>query len=137
MEKFVLVASERHPEIRLRDGFISIKGHSIPQDSRKIYKPVLQWIKSYVKNPAPHTEVLLEIDYFDSGSTIAIFEILKTLATCHNTNHEIQMTFKWIYLKEDEAVKEMGEFFERKLDVSFEYYEKASDVNQEQFKGYN
>lgn len=137
MEKFVLVASERHPEIRLREGFISIKGHSIPRNPKKTYSPVLQWIKAYVKNPAPHTEVLLEIDFFDSGSTKAVFEILKRLSICNNTNPEIHMNFKWIYLKEDHSIKEMGEFYERKLNIPFEYCEKISALNQELLKGYN
>jgi hypothetical protein len=136
MEKFLLIASERHPEIRLSDGLISIKGHSIPKNPRKIYKPVLQWVKAYVKNPEPHTEVLLQIDFFDSTSTKAIFDILKTLAICQNTNDEIEMIFKWFYLKEDDSTKEMGKFLESKLDVTFNYYEKTSDFSQDVSKGY-
>lgn len=127
MEKFVLEASERHPEIRLSDGLISIKGHSIPQDSSKIYKPVLQWVKNYVKDPAPHTEVVLQIDFVDSGSTKAIFNILRTLASCKSNSHPIKMDFKWIYLKEDNSIKELGEFLESKLNVAFNYYEMTEE----------
>ena len=126
MEEFMLEAGERHPEVRLRNGFIHIKGHSIPLNAKTLYKPVIQWIKAYVKDPSPHTEVSLQIDFYDSGSSKAIFEILNTLAICQNTNHEIKIIFKWIYIKEDDTVKELGEFLESKLNVTFDYYEKIS-----------
>ena len=123
MEEFFLEASERLPEIRLREGFVSIKGHSIPQDPKKIYKPVLQWVKDYIKDPAPRTEVSLNIDFCDTDSTKAIFDILKLLAMCQNTNHRIEMVFNWIYMKEDDDIKELGECFESKLDIIFNYLE--------------
>jgi hypothetical protein len=123
MEEFFLKMSERLPEIRLREGFISIKGHSIPEDPKKIYKPVLLWVKGYMKDPAPHTEVSLNIDYSDSGSTKAIYDILKLLAICQNTNHKFEIVFNWIYQKGDDDIKEMGEFLESKLDVIFNYLE--------------
>ena len=123
MEEFFLKASERLPEIRLREGFISIKGHSIPQDPKNIYKPVLQWVKDYIKDPAPHTEVSLNIDFCDTDSTKAIFDILKLLAMCQKTNHRIEMVFNWIYMKEEVDIKELGEYFESKLDIIFNYLE--------------
>jgi hypothetical protein len=136
MEELILRASERFPEIRFRDGFISIKGHSIPQDPKKFYTPVLQWVKGYMKDPAPHTEVSLNIDYSDTGSTKAIYDILKLLAICQNTNHKFEIVFNWIYQKGDDDIKEMGEFLESKLDVTFNYHEE-SYINQGLFKGYS
>ena len=126
MEDFMLEASERHPEVSLRNGFIHIKGHSIPLDAKKLYKPVIQWVKSYIKDPPPHTEVSIQIDFYDCDSTKAILDILKTLAICQNTNHEIEIVFKWIYIKEDDAIKKLGEFLESKLDITFNYHEKKS-----------
>jgi len=120
MEEFFLKMTERLPEIRLREGFVSIKGHSIPQDPKKIYKPVLQWVKDYIKDPAP---LSLNIDFSDTDSTKAIFDILKLLAMCQNTNHRIEMVFNWTNMKEDDDIKELGEFFESKLGVIFNYFE--------------
>jgi len=136
MVEFVLEANERHPEILLRDGFISIKGHSIPQDAKKLYKPVLQWVKVYIKDPPLRTEVSVQIDFFDSGSTRSIYDILRTLAMCQRTNQEIDMIFNWIYMKEDTAIKELGEFLESKLNVKFNYCEEITEVNQGLFNSY-
>ena len=123
MEEFFLKMSERLPEILLKEGFVSIKGHSIPQDPKKIYKPVLQWVKDYIEDPATLTEVSLNIDFCDTDSTKAIFDILKLLAMCQNTNHRIEMVFNWTYTKEDDDIKELGEFLESKLDIKFNYFE--------------
>ena len=123
MEEYFLKMSERVPEIRLKEGFVSIKGHSIPQDPKKIYKPVLQWVKDYIKDPAPRTEVSLNIDFSDTDSTKAIFDILKLLAMCQKTNQRFKMVFNWIYQKEDDDIKELGEFIESELDIIFNYLE--------------
>ncbi len=131
MKELLLEASERLPEIQLRSGFVSIKGHSIPQNPRKTYKPVLQWIRVYIKDPAPHTEVSLNIDFTDTGSTKAIFDILKLLAICQKTNHRIEIVFNWIYKKDEDDIKELGEFLERKLEVMFNYVEEETHVGQQ------
>ena len=121
MEELILEATEKFPEIQLKDGLISISGRSIPEDPKKEYKPVLQWVKDYVKNPPPSTEVRIKIEYSDTGSTKCIFDILKVLAVCRNTNHKIEMVFNWIYEKGDGEIVELGEFMENKLNVMFNY----------------
>lgn len=121
MEEFILEATEKFPEIKLKDGLVSIAGRSIPEDPKKAYKSILQWVKDYVKNPAQYTEVRINIEYSDTGSTKCIFDILKVLATCRNTNHKIEMVFNWVYEKGDGEIVELGEFMESKLNVMFNY----------------
>ena len=121
MEEFILEPTEKLPEIRLKDGYVGISGRSIPEDPKKEYKPVLQWVKDYVKNPAPYTEVRVQIEYSDTGSTKCIFDILKVLAVCRNSNHKIEMVFNWVYEKGDGEIVELGEFMESKLNVMFNY----------------
>ena len=121
MEELILEPTEKFPEIQLRDGLVSISGRSIPEDPKKAYKPITQWVKDYVRNPAPSTEVRIKIEYSDTGSTKCIFDILKILAHCRNTNHKIEMVFNWIYEKGDGEIVELGEFMESKLNVMFNY----------------
>jgi hypothetical protein len=121
MEEFILEPTEKFPEIHLKDGLVSIAGRSIPEDPKKAYKSILQWVKDYVKNPAQYTEVRINIEYSDTGSTKCIFDILKVLATCRNTNHKIEMVFNWVYEKGDGEIVELGEFMESKLNVMFNY----------------
>ena len=121
MEEYIIEATEKLPEIILKDGLESISGRSIPEDPKKAYKPVIEWVKNYVQNPAPHTEVRIKIEYSDTSSTKSIFDVLKILATCRNTNHKIEMVFNWIYEKGDGEILELGEFMESKLNVMLNY----------------
>lgn len=123
MEDFILEATEKFPEIQLKDGLISISGRSIPEDPNKEYKPVIEWVKDYVKKPAIYTEVRIMIEYSDTSSTKNIFDILKILAYCRNTNHKIEMVFNWVYERGDAEIIELGEFMESKLNVMFNYIE--------------
>ena len=123
MEEYLQEATEKLPEIILRDGFISISGRSIPEDPKKEYRPVVQWVREYVKKPAIHTEVRIKIEYSDTSSTKSIFDIMKILAVCRNTNHKIEMVFNWVYEKGDGEIVELGEFMESKLNVMFNYIE--------------
>ncbi|MFC2116454.1 DUF1987 domain-containing protein [Bacteroidota bacterium] len=123
MEEFVQEATEKCPNIELRNGYIKISGRSIPEDPKKLYKPVNQWVKDYVANPDPHTEINIQLEYCDTGSTKSIFDILMILAHCRNTNHRIDMVFNWIYEKRDAEIMELGEFMESKLNVLFNYIE--------------
>jgi len=121
MEEFILEGTEKFPEIQLKNGLVSISGRSIPEDPKKEYKTILQWVKDYVQNPAQHTEVRIMIEYSDTGSTKCIFDVLKVLAVCRNTNHKIEMVFNWVYEKGDGEIVELGEFMESKLNVMFNY----------------
>ena len=121
MEEFIKEATEKTPDIQLRDGYIRISGRSIPEDPKKLYKPVTQWVKEYVTSPASHTEINIQLEYCDTGSTKCIFDILEVLAHCRNTNHKIDMVFNWIYEKGDAEIMELGEFMQSKLNVLFNY----------------
>ena len=121
MEEFTQEPTEKTPEIQLRDAFVKIAGRSIPEDPKKLYKPVTQWIKEYVEKPAPHTEINIQLEYCDTGSTKCIFDILEVLAHCRNTNHRIDMVFNWLYEKGDAEIMELGEFMQSKLNVIFNF----------------
>ena len=123
MEEYILEATEKFPEIHLKEGLVSIQGRSIPEDPGKAYKPIIDWVKNYVKKPAQYTEVRIKIEYSDTSSTKNIFDMLKVLAYCRNTNPRIEMVFNWVYERGDAEIIELGEFMESKLNVMFNYIE--------------
>ena len=123
MEEYILEGTDKTPEIHLKDGLVVISGRSIPEDPYKIFKPTLQWVMQYVKKPALHTEVRIQIEYCDTGSTNNIYNILTRLVKCRNSNYNIEMVFNWFYEKNDKEVLELGKFMESKLNVMFNYHE--------------
>jgi hypothetical protein len=121
MEPYIREGTDKTPFIHLKDGLIAISGRSIPEDPEKIFKSTHQWIAEYVKKPANQTEVNIQIEYSDTGSTINIYKILTKLVKCRNSNYNIEMVFNWIYEKDDEEIIELGKFMESKLNVMFNY----------------
>ena len=121
MEEYILEATDKTPAIHLKDGLVAINGRCIPEDPYKIFRSTHQWVKEYVKKPASYTEVNIQIEYSDTGSTINIFDILTRLVKCRNSNYHIEMVFNWFYEKSDEEILELGKFMESKLNVMFNY----------------
>jgi hypothetical protein len=121
MKEYKLEATDKTPEIHLKSGLVSIRGRSIPEDPHKVFRSAKQWIAEYVKQPAKWTEVNIQIEYSDTGSTNNIYNILTTLAKCRNSNYNIEMVFNWIYEEDDEEILELGKFIESRLNVMFNY----------------
>jgi hypothetical protein len=123
MEEYILEPTEKTPTIHLKDGLVVISGRSIPEDPYKIFRSTHQWVKEYVKKPAKQTEVNIQIEYCDTGSTNNIFNILTKLIKCRNSNYNIEMVFNWFYEKDDDEILELGKFMESKLNVMFNFIE--------------
>ncbi len=130
MEEYILEATDKTPAIHLKDGLVAISGRSIPEDPYKIFRSAHQWVKEYVKTPADHTEVNIQIEYCDTGSTNNIYKILTRLVKCRNSNYNIEMVFNWVYEKEDEEILELGKYMESKLNVMFNYIETQDERHQ-------
>ena len=60
-------------------GDLIISGKSIPENAAKVYEPVLNWAQSYILNPRSTTNIRLNLDYFNTASSIWIAKILKVL----------------------------------------------------------
>ena len=123
MEEYFLEATDKTPEIHLKDGLVAISGRSIPEDPHKLFRSANQWVMQYVKRPALHTEVRIQIEYCDTNSTSNIYNIMTKLVKCRNSNYHIEMVFNWFYEKDDDEVLELGKFMESQLNVMFNYHE--------------
>ena len=123
MKELHIKGTAKTPNSHLSDGLIRFGGKSIPEDPKKYYKPVINWIREYLANPKDQTDVHIRMDYCDTGSTRMIFEILKLLAAYGNSNVKKKMNFYWEYERGDGDILELGEFLENKLPASFTFVE--------------
>jgi hypothetical protein len=62
-------------------GELVLEGRSIPENTAKVYEPLLDWINEYVKSPCPTTNLHLKLEYFNSSSLIWIIKIVLALCT--------------------------------------------------------
>ncbi len=103
------------------EGKIEIKGRSIPENSIEFYKPLVDWLEDYIKDPKDKTEVNIQLEYFNTSSSKCILDIFKKLEGINDTGKDI--IINWYYEEDDEDMLEAGEDYESILKVPFKMIE--------------
>lgn len=121
MEDLYIEATKKTPEIRAsRKGNINILGRSIPEDPMKFYEPLSRWLTEYSKNPAPETEVCVQLEYFNSGTSKILLTLLRQLVELKPRS---DVRIKWCYESGDDDIYERGDYFASLLETDFEFIE--------------
>jgi hypothetical protein len=60
-------------------GELLLSGRSIPENAAKIYEPLLKWTLEYIKRARPTTNFRLNLEYFNTATSIWISKIIKVL----------------------------------------------------------
>ncbi len=68
-----------HIDFNHLTGDLILSGRSIPENAAKVYEPLLLWIAEYIKFPKKTTNFRLNLDYFNSASTIWISKLIRAL----------------------------------------------------------
>ena len=112
MENLIIKATKYTPEINLdkNTNIMNIVGKSYPENTFEFYKPVLNWIEEYFQTKI-EAEVLfnLDLEYLNSSSLKAYFDIFDILETAHENG--VKITIKWIYDEDNDISEETGEDF--------------------------
>jgi hypothetical protein len=120
MENIIWEGTGRTPAIKLdaENGYVEIAGRSIPENSISFYKPVFDWLDEYANNPKPQTEVIFNLEYFNTSSSKCILDILRKLEQLPENGHLINI--KWFYEEGDEDMEESGNDFKSLINVNIE-----------------
>jgi hypothetical protein len=117
MDILHLEGTEDTPKIILdkKNGIMEISGRSLPEDSAEFYKPVLVWIEGYAQSPNPSTDFIFKLEYFNTGSSKLILDVLYAL-------EDIQgIKVQWYFHEEDEDMEEAGQEFSELVKIPFEF----------------
>ena len=81
LRNLILEATSKTPQVELNQftGDLILSGRSIPENATKIYEPVLNWVKEYIQNARPTTNFRLDLEYFNTATSIWLAKILKML----------------------------------------------------------
>jgi SiaC family regulatory phosphoprotein len=117
MEILHLEGTEDTPKIILDkgNGIFEISGRSLPEDSAEFYKPVLEWIGNYSKQPNPTTDFSFKLEYFNTSSSKLILDLLSELEDIKG------MKINWYYHEDDEDMEEAGKEFSELVEIPFDY----------------
>ena len=81
-------AGKNTPEIDFnpKSGLFMLKGKSIPENATKIYEPIIKWCKEYIVKPAEETNLHLNLEYFNTASSIWIARMVQSLSQIDDFN---------------------------------------------------
>ena len=77
IQSLFIEQTQKNPQIDLNQftGNLIFSGKSIPENAAKVYEPVLNWVTQYVLKARPITNVRLDLEYFNTTSTIWLLKI--------------------------------------------------------------
>ena len=132
MKTLTIKETEISPKVMLNHNnhFLEISGESRPEDVRKFYLPVLDWLDQYdaylfwLADKYPETKkkkikFSFHFEYFNSTSAKYILDILNKLKKLNADGFNI--TVNWHYKKLDEDILKAGKGFEEMTSVPFEF----------------
>jgi hypothetical protein len=81
MRELLIEQTPKTPQIDLNQftGNLIFSGKSIPENAAKVYEPVLNWVTDYILNANPTTNLRLNLEYYNTSSSIWLTKILKAL----------------------------------------------------------
>lgn len=89
LQCLIIDATDRTPLVDLNaaTGELILSGKSIPENASAIYDPIFNWVKEYRLNPRPTTNLRLNLEYFNTSSSIWIAKIIKNLSQITQTDY--------------------------------------------------
>jgi hypothetical protein len=103
---FTVEKSKTTPSIKIEKGNIIIKGRSIPEDSFQFYDPVINACDEYASDPPKQTNIIIHLDYVNSGSKKYLTNILTIFENSYLKGFNYKIT--WRYDSDDEAMFDLG-----------------------------
>jgi hypothetical protein len=121
MEPLQIKATDSTPNVILDkvNGIFEISGNSLPENVMAFYEPVLNWIKSYIKDPNPSTTFVFKLTYFNTASSKTIFSLLSTLEPLIEKGYKVQID--WCYMEVDEDTLDAGKEYASVVKVPFNF----------------
>jgi len=102
-------------------GRIKFRGRSIPEDVSLFYDDILNWVQTYSNAAAPSTEVDIEMEYLNSGTSKYMLKILKVIKDIDAQGKALKIN--WIYEEGDDDIMERGEYYASILDLNIKFIE--------------
>ena len=115
-----IAATEDTPEIDFdtTTGVFKVTGRALPENAHEFFKPIEEWVQSYVESPLESTVVEMRIDYFNSAATRYIFNLLMCFEDIVDDGGDAKVI--WYYKEDDDMIETKGEELASILEVPFE-----------------
>jgi hypothetical protein len=119
MDNLIIKATPKSFDITCGEGLIEIRGCSILNNPNVFFKPILNWIDNYLKDPPDETIINMKIDYVDSATIKILFEILRSFEIVIEKKKTILVN--WYYDPLDPEMLELGEILGGRMKIHFNF----------------
>lgn len=123
MNSLFISGTPKTPTINFdgNEGSIIIEGRSIPENSLDFYKPIMEWLDSYLVDPKGETNVTIRLEYFNTSSSKCLLDVFKKLEIIFKRGKKVLIN--WHYEADDEDMLEAGEDYQSIVKIPFKMIE--------------
>ena len=121
MENITIEPTKKSLEVECSPGYFKLSGNSILSDPRKFFKPIVEWVESYLKEPEEVTTVDLKLEYVDTASVQSVFDVMRMFKVLQEQKRELVVNFYFEF--DDPELLELGEIMEGRLGIKFNFIE--------------
>ncbi|MBL7898726.1 MAG: DUF1987 domain-containing protein [Crocinitomicaceae bacterium] len=124
MENYILEGTPKSPLVNFnaQTGILTISGRSIPENAREFYRPMIEWIEKYANAPQASTVFDVCLEYFNTSSSKALFDLFKTAEDIHVAGRS-NIVVKWKYENDDWEMRDAGLEYSRIIQIPVEMIE--------------
>ena len=123
MKELVIEKTVKTPYVNFdsNTGILKITGRSIPENPEEFYDKLFDWVEKYFDKPQKETNLEIQLEYINSGSSKFILEFFQLIQNFHLQDKKCQIN--WYYEEDDEAVFELGKHYQTLINVPFKLIE--------------
>ncbi len=119
LDSLYIEKTEKMPlvDFNVTTNVLRIAGVSIPEDALAFYKPLLHWLGLYLQQKPVKSELIFELEFFNTVSSRLFLEIMKMMQKLKESGTDV--TIRWLYAEDDEDIQEAGENYGDMVAVNF------------------
>jgi hypothetical protein len=99
-------------------GRVVIRGDSYPENSFELFRPLIDWVESYLAQPKRPLRFEIELLYMNTSSVRVMMDIFDLLETAFQNGTDVGVV--WLFDAGNERVAELAEEFKEDCTFPFE-----------------
>ena len=101
LKNILIESTSKTPQIDFNTltGDLILSGRSIPENATEFYDPLFYWVNKYAKKSRPTTNLRINLEYFNTASSIWLAKIVKSLSRIQKSD---SMLFIHLYFNIEE-----------------------------------
>ena len=102
----------------VKTGILKMSGSSYPENAIDFYKPIIEWIESFIKNEKKPMTLNFRLNYLNTSSTKCILDVFELLEEYNEKN---DVVVNWYYEEDDEDILETGEEMGEDMEIPMNF----------------